>query len=254
MDRKLSRIGRKFSGRRRWQSSPSAPSTTWRAREVTLERRRKRARWWRTSLLSCSIGKVKSLPVKGCSAGISRWKPSQSSVRKTLPSTPTLSSSRRQVASSRPPSSQAKVRRATGSKARQTQTLFFPVHEVPHLVDLHDVVRGSGRRRRGTLAGRPDPLVDGDVAHPEQPGDHALADVAQGVEQDRQRPHRRRLASRRGRREGASAGLAAVPLAAVRHAVPDECPAPAMLAAQLSHTSPPRSRPRPRMYALSPKS
>ena len=85
----------------------------------------KRARWWRTSPLSCSIGKVRSLPVKSCPSGMSRWKPSQSSVRKMLPSIPTLSSSRRQVASSRPPSSQAKVRRATGSKARQSQTSFF---------------------------------------------------------------------------------------------------------------------------------
>src|SRR3954454_22065709 len=48
-----------------------------------------------------------------------------SSVRKIRPSMPTLSRSRRQVASSRPPSSQARVRRATGSKARQSQTLFF---------------------------------------------------------------------------------------------------------------------------------
>src|SRR3954471_5642217 len=48
-----------------------------RAREVTLERRRKRARWWRTSLLSCSVGKVRSLPVNSCSAGIRRWKPSR---------------------------------------------------------------------------------------------------------------------------------------------------------------------------------
>ena len=47
--------------------------------------------------------------------GISRRKPSQSSVRKIRPSGPTLSRSRRQVASSRPPNSQARVRRATGS-------------------------------------------------------------------------------------------------------------------------------------------
>src|SRR3954465_5781801 len=38
---------------------------------------------------------------------------------------PPLVRSRRQVPSSRPPSSQARVRRATGSKARQSQTLFF---------------------------------------------------------------------------------------------------------------------------------
>src|ERR671929_231878 len=192
-------------------------------------------------LLSCSIGKVRSLPVKSCSSGISRWKPSQSSVEKTAPSTPTLSRSRRQVASSRPPSSQAGVRRATGSKARQSQTLFFPVYEVPHLVDLDDVVVRYGRRRGRLLAGRLDPLVDRDVADPEQLGDHALADVAQGVEQDRQRLHRRRLAAGRCRREVAPASLAPVTLVAGRHAVPDERPAPAMPAGQLRHRAPPRS-------------
>src|ERR671932_688958 len=96
----------------------------WRAREVTFERRRKRARWWRTSPLSCSIGKVRSLPTKCRSSGINRRKPSHSSVTKTCPSMPILSRSRRQVASSRPPSSQARARRATGSKARQIQTLL----------------------------------------------------------------------------------------------------------------------------------
>src|SRR4051812_35720990 len=235
IDRKLSRKGRKFSGRRRWQSSLRAPSTMWRAREATLERRRKRARWWRTSLLSCSIGKVRSLPVNSCSSGISRWKPSQSSVRKTLPSIPILSSSRRQVASSRPPSSQARVRRATGSQARQSRTLFFPVHEVPHLVDLDDAARRRGRGRRRLLAGLADPLVDREVADPEQLGDHALADVAQGVEQHRQRPHRRRPAAGRRGREAAAARLAAVALMAVRHAVPEERSTAAMLAAKLGH-------------------
>src|SRR4051794_16516752 len=64
-------------------------------------------------------------------------------------------------------------------ETRQEPPCFFPVHEVPHLVDLHDVVRGSGRRRRGALAGRADPFVDRDMAHPEQPGDHSLAGIAQ---------------------------------------------------------------------------
>src|SRR4051812_29928509 len=111
----------------------------------------------------------------------------------------------------------------------------FPVHEVPHLVDLDDVVFRCGRRRGRRLAGRPDPLVDRDVAHPEQLGDHPLADVAQGVEQDRQRPHRRRLAAGRRRREAAAAGVAAVALVAVRHAVPDERSTAAVLAAKLGH-------------------
>src|SRR5215213_9001687 len=160
-----------------------------------------------------------------------------------LPSMPTLSSRRRQVASSRPPSSQAKVRRATGSWARQSQTLFFPIDEVPHLVDLHDGVRRRGRRLGCRLARGTDPLVDRDVAHAEELGDHSLADAAQGVEQHRQRLHRRRLAARRRRREAAAAALAAVALMAVRHAVPDERSAAAMLAGQFRHRSIPSTSP-----------
>jgi hypothetical protein len=78
-------------------------------------------------------------------------------------------------------------------------------------------------------------LVDRDVAHPEQLGDHSLADIAQRVEQHRQRLHGRRLAARRRRREITPASLAAVALVTGRHAVPDERCATAMLAAKLSH-------------------
>src|SRR3954447_21921104 len=119
--------------------------------------------------------------------------------------------------------------------SREERPCFFPVHEVPHLVDLHDVVSRRGRGRRRLLAGRLDPLVDRDVAHPEQLGDHPLADVAQGVEQHRQRLHRRRLAAGRRGREAAAARLAAVALMAARHAVPDERSTAAMLAAKLGH-------------------
>src|SRR3954470_9030645 len=104
-------------------------------------------------LLSCSIGKVRSLPVKSCSAGISRWKPSRSSVTKTWPSMPTLSRSRRQVASSRPPSSRARVRRATGSKARQTQALFFSGSIRVGCWDW--ACGGQEPSSRGTWLGRP---------------------------------------------------------------------------------------------------
>src|SRR4051794_11743143 len=173
-------------------------------------------------LLSCSIGKVRSLPVKSRSAGISRWKPSQSSVRKTRPSMPTLSRSRRQVASSRPPNSQARVRRATGSKARQSQTLFFPVHETPHLVDLHDLARRLARGLRRRLAGRAQPPVDRDVADARELGDHALAGVAHGVEQDRQGLHGLGFAALRRGGEVAAAGLAEVALVAPYRAVLDE--------------------------------
>ena len=51
------------------------------------------------------------------------------------------------------------------------------------IVDLDDAARRRGRRHRRLLAGRPDPFVDRDVAHPEQLGDHPLADAAQAVEQ-----------------------------------------------------------------------
>src|ERR1700739_4601941 len=44
-------------------------STISTALETTLVRRRKRARKWRILLLSCSIEKVRSLPVKSWSSG-----------------------------------------------------------------------------------------------------------------------------------------------------------------------------------------
>src|SRR3954468_17658817 len=115
-------------------------------------------------------------------------------------------------------------------------TQFHGKEPEPWIVEL----QRCGRGRRRALAGRPDPLVDRDVADPEQLGDHPLADVAQGVEQHRQRLHRRRLAAGRRGREVAAAGVAAVALAAVRHAVPDERSAPAALAAQPAHADPPR--------------
>src|SRR3954467_161592 len=190
-------------------------------------------------LLSCSIGKVRSLPVKSCSAGISRWKPSQSSVPKARPSMPTLSRSRRQVASSRPPNSQARVRRAAGSKARQSRTLFFSVHEVPHLVGLHDLARRLARRLRRGLAGRAQPPVDRDVADAQELGDHALAGVAHGVEQDRQGLHGLGLAALRRGGEVAAAGLAEVALVAPYRAVLDERRPGAPLAAHLDQPCPP---------------
>src|SRR3954447_14552053 len=211
----------------------------WRAREVTLERRRKRARWWRMSPSSCSIGKVRSLPMNSRSSGISRWKPSRSSVTKTCPSMPTLSSSRRQVASSRPPSSQARVRRATGSKARQTRTLFFPVREVPHLIDLHDLARRLARGLRRGRAGRAQPPVDRDVTHAQELGDHALAGVAHGVEQNRQGLHGLGFAALRRGGEVAAAGLAQVALVAPYRAVLDERRPGAPLAAHLDQPCPP---------------
>src|SRR4051794_7924864 len=152
---------------------------------------------------------------------------------------PTLSRSRRQVASSRPPNSQARVRRAAGSKARQSRTLFFPVHEVPHLVDLHDLARRLARRLRRGLAGRAQPPVDRDVADAQELGDHALAGVARGVEQDRQGLHGLGLAALRRGGEVAAAGLAEVALVAPYRAVLDERRPGAPLAAHLDQPCPP---------------
>src|SRR4051812_27294029 len=84
IDRKLSRIGRKFSGRRRWQSSLSAPSTMWRAREGTFERRRKRAGWGGAAPLSCSIGEGRGLPGENRASRVSPGEPPPSAVRKTV--------------------------------------------------------------------------------------------------------------------------------------------------------------------------
>src|SRR4051794_24590123 len=152
---------------------------------------------------------------------------------------PTLSRSRRQVASSRPPNSQARVRRATGSKARQSQTLFFPVHEVPHLVDLHDLARRLARGLRRRLAGGAQPPVDRDVADAQELGDHALAGVAHGVEQDRQGLHGLGFAALRRGGEVAAAGLAEVALVAPYPAVLDERRPGAPLAAHLDQPCPP---------------
>src|SRR3954468_7322757 len=152
---------------------------------------------------------------------------------------PTLSRSRRQVASSRPPNFQARVRRAAGSKARQSQTLFFPVHEVPHLVSLHDLARRLARRLRRGLAGRAQPPVDRDVADAQELGDHALAGVARGVEQDRQGLHGLGLAALRRGGEVAAAGLAEVALVAPYRAVLDERRPGAPLAAHLDQPCPP---------------
>src|SRR3954468_10411121 len=164
---------------------------------------------------------------------------------------PTLSRSRRQVASSRPPNSQARVRRATGSKARQSQTLFFPVHEVPHLVDLHDLARRLARGLRRGLAGRAQPPVDRDVADAQEPGDHALAGVAHGVEQDRQGLHGLGFAAlRRGGGEVAAAGLAEVALVAPHRAVLDERRPGAPLAAHLGQPCPPDPAVEPSYQAI----
>jgi hypothetical protein len=59
-----------------------------------------------------------------------------------------------------PPGSSG-ARRPTGSKARQSQHLFFSIDEVPHLVELHDRHQWSLRCKTvaGDLANRPESLA-----------------------------------------------------------------------------------------------
>src|SRR3954447_21067230 len=117
--------------------------------------------------------------------------------------------------------------------------VFFPVHEVPHLIYLHDLARRLARGLRRGLAGRAHPPVDRDVAHAQEPGDHALAGVAHGVEQDRQGLHGLGFAALRRGDEVAAAGLAEVALVAPHRAVLDERRPGAPLAAHLDQPCPP---------------
>src|SRR5207237_8308971 len=115
----------------------------------------------------------------------------------------------------------------------------FPVHEVPHLFDLHDLARRLARGLRRGLAGRAQPPVDRDVADARELGDHALAGVAHGVEQDRQGLHGLGFAALRRGGEVAAAGLAEVALVAPYPAVLDERRPGAPLAAHLDQSCPP---------------
>src|SRR4051812_1725356 len=110
---------------------------------------------------------------------------------------------------------------------------------MPHLVDLHDLARRLTRGLRRGLAGRAQPPVDRDVADAQEPGDHALAGVARGVEQDRQGLHGLGFAALRRGGEVAAAGLAEVALVAPYPAVPDERRPGAPLAAHLDQPCPP---------------
>src|SRR4051794_9526365 len=89
------------------------------------------------------------------------------------------------------------------------------------------------------LAGRAQPPVDRDVADAQELGDHALAGVAHGVEQDRQGLHGLGLAALRRGGEVAAAGLAEVALVAPYRAVLDERRPGAPLAAHLDQPCPP---------------
>src|SRR5437764_7073232 len=106
-------------------------------------------------------------------------------------------------------------------------------------VDLHDLARRLARGLRRGLAGRAQPPVDRDVADAQELGDHALAGVAHGVEQDRQGLHGLGLAALRRGGEVAAAGLAEVALVAPYRAVLDERRPGAPLAAHLDQPCPP---------------
>src|SRR4051794_39984441 len=152
---------------------------------------------------------------------------------------PTSSRSRRQVASSPHPTPRPGFAVPQGRRPARAEPCFFPVHEVRHLVDLHDLARRLARGLRRGLAGRAQPPVDRDVADARELGDHALAGVAHGVEQDRQGLHGLGFAALRRGGEVAAAGLAEVALVAPYRAVLDERRPGAPLAAHLDQPCPP---------------
>jgi hypothetical protein len=112
-------------------------------REEHLCRRTNRAARLRISLLVCSIGTVRSFPVKRRSSGISRWNPSQLSVTKEHEPSSTFSISCWQWESLRSPNFHPRGRRDTPSMARQIQTLFF-FH--PHSATFRPASRSRFRR------------------------------------------------------------------------------------------------------------
>src|ERR1700753_1669413 len=85
------------------------------------------------------------------------------------------------MASSRPPSTQATVRRATGSYARQIQSLQVFFEKMPHLIERDN----DGLSRHGRF-GQPagfvaNPLENRDIADPEKASDAAKAHIAHGI-------------------------------------------------------------------------
>ena len=66
---------------------------------------------------------------------IHRWYTSKLSITNILPLTPTFFNNFFSIPSEREPISQATFRLGNGSSTFQIQTLFFSIHEVPHLQD-----------------------------------------------------------------------------------------------------------------------
>ena len=113
-----------FSLHLKWFTSFKDASTIASDFETTFVLRVIRARWCLTSELSCSIGNVKSFPVKSWSSGIILWYTSQSSVKKNLPLSPILSISCLQVFSPRSPNTHPRVRRVTPQIALQIHNFW----------------------------------------------------------------------------------------------------------------------------------
>lgn len=106
---------------------------------------------------------------------------------------------------------------------------------MPHLVERDDHLLGFDRRL-GQIAGFiADPVEDRDIADAEKARDGAKTHVAHRVKQQRQRLHRRRLATRRRHREIAPAGATAIALHLAHDAILYIVARATALAANLRH-------------------
>lgn len=122
-----------------------------------------------------------------------------------------------------------------GHRLAKSRACELFLDEMPHLVERHDhqsaLGFGVGQFARFVA----DPFEHRDVGDPEQAGDRAKTHISHGVEQCRQRLHRRRLAVRRRHGEIATARPAVVALVASNDPVLLEVTRAAALAANLGH-------------------
>jgi hypothetical protein len=111
---------------------------------------------------------------------------------------------------------------------------------MPHLVEGHDDDAAFDLRLRQLARLVADPTQHRYVGNAEQAAYGAKAHIAHGVEQRRQRLHRRRLAARRRHGEVASATAAVVALMSANDPVLSEVLRATALAADLGHSPGPR--------------
>lgn len=111
---------------------------------------------------------------------------------------------------------------------------------MPHLVEGHDDDAAFDLRLRQLARLVADPTQHRHVGNAEQAAYGAKAHIAHGVEQRRQRLHRRRLAARRRHGEVASATAAVVALMTANDPVLSEVLRATALAADLGHSPGPR--------------